>query len=145
MNVVVLYQSLRGGTRRTANEIGQAAADQGATASVFPVTNFNYKSLAEADVVFIGTWTDGLFGIGSRPGQMSKLRSLPEFAGKNVAVFCSYEIRPTRVLRKLTSWAQSRGATVVGAAGFKRKEPGGGADDFVGEVLRSISADSVTA
>ena len=48
MKVVVIHQSRTGNTRRAAEFIGGAAEVAGATVTVRPATNLDYKELAEA-------------------------------------------------------------------------------------------------
>ncbi|SVC76627.1 uncharacterized protein METZ01_LOCUS329481, partial [marine metagenome] len=55
MNIVVIHQSRTGNTRRAAELIGGAAEAAGDTVAVRPVTNIDFKELAEADLVFVGT------------------------------------------------------------------------------------------
>ena len=123
MNVAVLYQSLRGGTERAAHAIAEAFTGQDATVGVYPVTNFDAQFVLKADLIVIGTWTDGLFGIAAKPAQLGKLNTLPSIAHRNVAVFVTYEISPSRSLAGLTEWAAEREATVVAQAGFKVRGP----------------------
>ena len=67
VNIVVIHQSRTGNTRRAAELIGGAAEAAGDTVAVRPVTNIDFKELAEADLVFVGTWVDGLILFGHRP------------------------------------------------------------------------------
>ena len=77
MNVVVIHQSRTGNTRRAAELIGGTVAATGATVAVRPVTNLDYKELARADLVFVGTWVDGLILFGHRPGDAGKVTQIP--------------------------------------------------------------------
>ncbi len=138
MNVAVLYQSLRGGTERAAEALGAEFNAQGAKAGVYPVTNFDAQFVLSADLVVIGTWTDGLLGIGARPAQLGKLATLPSIAHKSVAVFVTYEISPKASLRKLADWAERRDADVVARAGFHRRRLDEGAAEFVTEALQAL-------
>ena len=68
MKVVVIHQSRTGNTRRAAELIGGAVEAAGSSAIVRSASNLDYKELAEADLVFVGTWVDGLIGSRSRFG-----------------------------------------------------------------------------
>ena len=146
MNVVVVYESLTGNTRRAAELIGGAANARGAEVVVQaltaqPVATLDLEAIAHADVVFVGTWVDGLVLFGQRPGRASKLRALPVLDGKRVAAFCTYAINPGRTIDKLAAILEAKGATVVARRAIKR----GAIDnqmaaDFVGEVLAAIPA-----
>jgi flavodoxin len=123
VNVAVLYQSLRGGTERAAHRIGEAFEAHNATVGVYPVTQFDAQFVLKADLIVIGTWTDGLFGIAAKPAQIGKLNTLPSIAHRNVAVFVTYEISPKRSLAGLVEWATERGAEVVATAGLRVRGP----------------------
>ncbi len=138
MNVAVLFQTLRGGTQRAAEALGTEFRLQGAGCGVYPVTNFDAQFVLDADLIVIGTWTDGLFGLGAKPGQMAKIRQLPSIAHKNVAVFVTYEISPKASLAKLVGWAESQDASVVCQAGFHRRHLDRGTDEFVSEALEAV-------
>ena len=136
----MLYQSLRGGTERAAERIGHEFIGQGAAVGVYPVTNFDAQFVLKADLLVIGTWTDGLFGLGARPGQMSKLSTLPPIAHKPVAAFVTYEISPKRSLAKLVDWVEGQDASVVATASFNRRKLEDGVEAFVTDALQGSSA-----
>ncbi len=146
MNVVVVYESLTGNTRRAAELIGGAAHASGAQVSVHaltaqPVATLDLEAVAAADVIFVGTWVDGFVVFGMRPGRATRLRNLPVLDGKRVAVFCTYAVNPGRTLRKIASILEAKGAAVVASRAIKRT----GIDEraaaaFVDEVLAAIPA-----
>ena len=138
MNVAVLYQSLRGGTERAAEKIADEFLVQGANAGAYPVTNFDAQFVLKADLLVIGTWTDGLLGLAARPAQLGKLATLPSIAHKPTAVFVTYEISAKQSLPKLVDWAERREANVVAQAAFNRRKPNEGVADFVTEALEAI-------
>ncbi|MGI9624116.1 MAG: flavodoxin family protein [Acidimicrobiales bacterium] len=142
MNVAVLFQSLRGGTERAAHSLAEGFADRGHEVGVYPVTRFNAQFVLNADLIVLGTWTDGLFGLGAKPGQMSKLRSLPPLAHMPIAAFVTYEISPTKSLDKLVGWLRRQEANVVAEAGFSRRRLTEGMDDFVTESLAGVDDES---
>ncbi|MDQ1427205.1 MAG: flavodoxin, partial [Acidimicrobiaceae bacterium] len=82
MNAAIIYESLTGNTRKTAHFISQELAKAGVAASVSPTTNIDYQALEVADLVIIGTWTDGMIVVGQRPGRAGRLRHLPALGGK---------------------------------------------------------------
>lgn len=138
MNAAVLYQSLRGGTERAAHLIAGELERRDAACGVYPVTNFDAQFVLRADLLFIGTWTDGLFGLGARPGQIGKLMGLPSIAHRPVAVFVTYELSPKASLRKLAGWAERQDARVVARAGFHRRHLHQGMSEFVADALRAL-------
>jgi hypothetical protein len=138
VRAVVIYESLTGNTRRAAEYIGGALQRAGADVAVYPITGYDLKELADADVVFIGTWTDGLVLFGQRPGRAGRIWKLPVLDRKPVALFCTYAINPRSTLKKFARIATAKGADVIGEHAFKRNALAAGVDDFVEGVLRRV-------
>ena len=139
MNGVVIHQSRTGNTRRAAELIGGAAALAGATVAVRPVTNIDYKELAEADLVFVGTWVDGLILFGHRPGDTGKVRQIPKLWDKKVAAFMTHAVNPGNAADKLSALLEGHGAEVVAARSLNRRRLEDEAPAFATEVLASVS------
>src|SRR3954470_14243707 len=139
MKAVVIFESLTGNTRRTAELIGKELTRNGVAATVCPITRIDYQALAEADLVVIGTWTDGMILVGQRPGRAGRIRALPVLHGKRAAVFCSYAVDPGKTLAKLTGIVEARGAEVLGGLAIKRSRIPSGAHDFVERVLDVVA------
>ena len=140
LNVVVIHQSRTGNTRRAAELIGGAVASAGATVAVRPVTNIDYKELAEADLIFVGTWVDGLILFGHRPGDSSKVRQIPKLWDKPVAAFMTHAVNPGNAAARLSDLLEGHGASVVAARSLNRRRLDDEAPAFAAEVLASISA-----
>lgn len=121
MNVVVIHESRTGNTRRAAELIGGYFAGSGATTSVFALDRIDLKTLAAADLVCVGTWTDGLVLFGHRPGGAARLRrKLPTLWGKDVVAFCTYAVNPGKVAEKFARLLEGKGATIVGGGALHR-------------------------
>jgi hypothetical protein len=138
MRVVVLYESRTGHTRRAAELIGGAARERGHDVAVYPISDFDYKELARADAVFIGTWCDGAVLFGHRPGAGRRIdRHLPVLDGKAAGVFLTYAINPGKGLRKLDHLVRTKGADVVAGCTFRRDRlhPGEPFDRLVDAVI----------
>ena len=114
---------ITGGTKKLAESLGANFQSKGSSVGVFPITNYDAQFVLDADLIVIGTWTDGLFGLGARPGQIGKLNTLRNIAHKDVALFVTYEISPEKSLNSLIEWAHNRSANVVTSAGFKVRGP----------------------
>lgn len=115
MKVVVIHESRTGNTRRAAELIGGYFAESGSETEVFPLSQIDLKALAEADLVCIGTWTDGLIIAGHRPGSAGKLRKqLPSLWDKDVVAFCTYAVNPGKTANKLATLLEGLGANVIG-------------------------------
>ena len=98
-----------GGLRLVASEV----AAQGVEVTVFPITDIGLKELAEADIVFIGTWVDGLVLFGQRLGRAGRIKAMPVIDGKRVAAFMTYAINAGKALDRFARVLDERGATVV--------------------------------
>jgi menaquinone-dependent protoporphyrinogen IX oxidase len=140
MKAVVLYESMTGNTRRAAELIGGALAAVGDDVAVHAVTDFDFHELAVADVVFVGTWVDGLVLFGQRPGRAGRLRKLPVLDRKPVAVFCTYAINPGHALDKTAEILEAKGALIVGGRQFRRDRLEQGVVEFVDEVRAKVSS-----
>jgi flavodoxin len=140
MQVVILHESLTGNTERAARLIANAFYDHQIAARVFPVDGYDPEALAEADLVVLGSWTDGFFVIGQKPGRHKKFTRLPDLAGKRAAVFCTFALDPGHTLDKLTKIVAERGAEVVGGLAIRRNQLEAGASDFVDRLLDVVSA-----
>src|SRR5579864_4333022 len=101
MSAVVISESLTGNTRRAASLIAVELAARGMAATACPITAIDYQALSDADLVIVGTWTDGVVLFGQRPGRAHRLRAMPSIAGKRAVVYCTYAIDPGRTLDKL--------------------------------------------
>jgi hypothetical protein len=137
---VVIYESLTGNTARAARLIGDAVAGRGVDACIYPITGIGLKDLAAADIVFVGTWVDGLVLFGHRPGRAGRIRSMPVIDGKRVAAFMTYAIHAGKALDKFADVLSERGATVVARTLLRRDRLEAGVDEFVLEALATVPA-----
>jgi flavorubredoxin len=140
MKAVVIYESLTGNTRKAAGFIAGALERGGVATTVCPITAIDYQALADADLVVVGTWTDGLVLFGQRPGRAGRLKKLPYISGKRCAVFVTYAIDAGNVLDKLVALMEDRGAEVLGGMTIRRDDLAGGARDFAERVLDVVAA-----
>ena len=122
MKALVIYESMGGNTRRAAELIGGTAEFLGAETTVCAVNRVDLHELAVADLVFVGSWTDGLFFFGQRPGRVGRFKKLPWLDGKAVSVFCTYALNPGGTLAKLAQLLEAKGAVVIGGQAIKRTE-----------------------
>lgn len=141
MKAVVLFESMTGNTKRAAELIGGSAAAAGDEVHVRSVTDIDFHAVATADVVYIGTWVDGLVLFGQRPGRAARLRKLvPVLDRKPVAVFNTYAINAGRALDKTARLLEEKGAVIVGRRQFRRDRLEVGVDDFVDEVRAAVGS-----
>lgn len=140
MRAVVIYESRTGNTARAARLIAGELATRGVEVAVYPVTAIGLKDLAEADVVFVGTWVDGLVLFGHRPGHAGRIRAMPVIDGKRVVAFMTYAVHAGKALDRFARVLTERGATVVGGGLFRRDRVDRGISELVSEALATVSA-----
>lgn len=140
MQIAVVYASRTGNTRRAAELIGTAFEERGHTVSVQPVDALDYKALADADLVVLGTWVAGHFVIGQKPGDARRLARVPKLTGKQVALFLTYAINPGPALGKFEKAVTREGGRVLGGYAWKRSELPAGVEDFVDGILGAVPA-----
>jgi hypothetical protein len=140
MRTIVIYESLTGHTRTAAGLIANGLIRAGHPATVCPTSAIDLQALAEADLVVIGTWTDGAIFIGQRPGGARRLRKLPALAGKRCVVFVTYAIDHGPVLAKLSALVAERGGEVAGAMAIRRNRLEAGAQELVDRLLGAVAA-----
>jgi hypothetical protein len=138
VDAVIIYESMTGTTRRAAHLIGDGFFDHRIGSQVFPTTGVTADAVATADLVVVGTWTDGALIVGQRPGRSKRLRALPDLAGKRCVVYCTYAIHPGQTLRKLTTIVEERGGEVLGGMTLRRDRLGEDAAEFVARVVAAV-------
>ncbi len=105
--------------------------------TVFPVERAHefYHELAEADLVYVGTWTDGLILFGHRPGGTARIKELPKLWNKRVAGFVTYAVNPGDVADKFAALLERHGATVTKSTALHRKRLEEEIPEFVADAL----------
>ncbi len=140
MKIAVVYASKTGNTRRAAELIGSAIEGRGHETSVRSVDALDFKVLADADLVVIGTWVAGLFVIGQKPGDARRLAKVPKLTGKQVAIFMTYAVNPGPALSRFETLLTAEGADVVGGYAWKRNRLPAGVEDFVDGILDAVKS-----
>ena len=138
MQIAVVYASRTGNTRRAAELVGTAIEERGHTVSIRSVDDLDYKVLADADLVVLGTWVSGHFVIGQKPGDARRLAKVPKLTGKPVAIFMTYALNPGSALGKLEQALRREGVDVIGGYAWKRSALPAGVEDFVDGVLGAV-------
>jgi flavorubredoxin len=140
MRAVVIYESMTGNTARAARLIADEVAAQGVETSLYNIADIGLKDLAEADIVFVGTWVDGLVLFGHRPGRAGRIRAMPVVDGKRVAAFMTYAVHAGKALERFKRVLEERGATVVSATLLRRDRIDQGVASFVASSLDTVPA-----
>ena len=138
MNAIVVYESLSGNTEQAGILIAKELTEAGIPTVASPITNIDAQALSEADLVIVGSWTDGLFFFGQRPGRAGRLAKLPVIDGKKAAVYCTYAINAGKTLSKLSRIVSMRGGDVIGGYAIKRDNLADGAEEFADRLLGAL-------
>ena len=139
MNIVVIHQSRSGNTKKAAELIGGAIASLGNRVSVRSTENLDFKELANADLIFVGTWVDGLILFGHRPGDIGKLDLIPPLWGKNVVAFMTHAVNPGKATSKFSSYLESKGAKVISSRSINKRELDSEIRPFVKEAMAELN------
>lgn len=140
MKALVIWESLTGTTHKAAERIAAGLRAGGVEATVSPVTRVDLAALQAADVVVVGSWTDGLVFVGQKPGRQSRLWSLPYLTGKRAFVYCTYAVDAGHAVDKLADIVRDRGAQVIGGQKVHRFHLERDCAATVQQVLAGVSA-----
>jgi hypothetical protein len=140
VQAVVIYESLTGNTAKAGRAIAAGLTAEGVPARAFPITRIDYQALADADLVVVGSWVDGLIFVGQRPGRLGRITSMPALAGKKAVVYVTYAIDPGKSLQKLSDAVEARGADVLGGETIRRDKLETGVQHLVDRIL-AVTAD----
>ena len=107
---MLIYESLTGNTRKAAGLIGEELSRGGLdVVGMSPTTDVDLQALSVAELVVVGTWTDGILVVGQKPGRAGRLAQLPAMRGKRAVVYCTYAINPGRTIDKMMGIIGQRG------------------------------------
>ena len=140
MSAIVIYESLRGNTQRAGEMIAANLTAGGVPAIACAIDAIDLQALSDADMVIVGSWTDGFFFFGQRPGRPWRLAKMPVIDGKKAFVYCTYAKDPAQTLLHLGGIVRRRGGDVRGGFAIHRKNLDGGALEFVARLLGSEAA-----
>lgn len=142
MKATVVYESLTGNTALAGQIIARELTAAGIETVACSITEVNLQSLSESDLVVVGSWTDGLFFFGQKPGRGARLATLPVIDGKKAAVYCTYAINAGKTLTKLSRIVGLRGGDVIGGFAIKRSRIEEDASEFVDRLLAQVDTAS---
>jgi len=141
MKIVVLYESRTGNTKRTAEYVAGAAAAAGADVKIASVASPPLNDLTSADLIFVGTWTDGIIIGGHMPGGRKNLYALPDLWDIPVAGFLTHAIHPGKVTRAFAKLLAYKGANVLVVRTFNRRNVPDGIAEFVADAIAAAGID----
>lgn len=137
---IVLVESLTGNTWKAGEKIAANLQQNGwGVSAVCSVRKPELAALEVADLVLLGSWTDGIFVTAQRPGGQGHLWAMPAIAGKRAAAFCTYALNPGKVPAKMSAILQAHGAEVLGGLALHRRKLDAHAEEFVARLLANVS------
>ena len=139
MRAVIIYNSLTGTTRKVAHRLASELKALRIDATPIAIGDADDAAVADADLVIVGTWTDGIIVVGQKPAGRKKLRGLPSLAGKKAVVYCTYAVDPGHTLDKLVEEVEGRGATVIGGYAIARHDVPGDVAEFVDRLTPALA------
>jgi flavodoxin len=125
MNIVIVYETSTGTTAKAAEAMGKQFAGQGHDCQVLSVSKADPAAVAQADLVCLGGWVQGLFVVGQHPsgGILKFAERLGNLQGKQAVVFCTYKIAAGSTLSQLAKALEGKGATIVGRFQYRGPSP----------------------
>jgi len=138
VKVAIVYDSSTGTTKAASEAMSKTFEAAGHECSVDPVQGADPATTAQADLLCLGTWTQGLFIVLQKPtpAMLEFAGRLPDLAGKQAVVFCTYKIATGKTLSKLAQPLAAKGAGVAARFRFRGPTPTAEFDTFV----RSLSS-----
>lgn len=139
MRAAIIYNSLTGTTMKAAHRIASELAALRVEATPVAIGDVDDATISDADLVIVGTWTDGIIVVGQKPAGRRKLRGLPSLAGKRAVVYCTYAVDPGQTLSKLVADVEGLGAEVIGGFAIARHSLEADVSEFVDRLTTELS------
>jgi flavodoxin len=91
---VIFYNSKHGTTKKYAEEIGVYLMQKGINTNIVSINEYSNALLSDADYLFLGCWTSGLFFFLQQPEKIWKefAAKLPKPLYVKVALFTTYKV-----------------------------------------------------
>ena len=125
MKVAIVFDSRTGTTQAAAAAIGAELEKNGNSCTVQSVDEAEAEQVGAADLILIGSWTQGLFVILQHPtaATMKFIDRLGDLSGKRAVVFCTYKLATGSTLKQMSRQLAAKGAEVVGSFKFRGPKP----------------------
>jgi flavodoxin len=100
---VIVYQSKTGTTKKYSEEIGDFFSSNGFETTISSISDFDNISLINADFVFLGCWTKGMFLFFQHPDKewISFAKKLSLNNGVKVGLFATYKVATGSMFNKM--------------------------------------------
>lgn len=139
MDAVIIYESLTGTTLAAARAMADELFDRQVPCDIVPIKGVQPEHVVDADLVIVGSWTDGALVVGQRPAKAKRFKELlPDLTGKRCVVFCTYAIAPGKTLDKLQGIVEAHGGEVLGGLAIRRDDVAGGARQLISGALDAV-------
>ena len=125
MKVSIVYDSRTGTTALAASKMAEILGEQGHECTARRVGEADPGDAAGADLVCVGSWTQGLFVVLQHPTAptMRYIDQLGDLTGKRAIVFCTYKLATGSTLAKMAAALRAKGAHVIGEFKFRGPRP----------------------
>lgn len=139
MDAVIIYETLTGNTEQAARLVATELYRYSVDCRIYKIDAVDEEQVAKADLVLIGSWTDGALIALQRPGRAGKFKHLlPDLTGKRCVTFCTYAINPGKTVDKLGKAVAEHGGEVLGGFAMHRKHLKEQAADFVERTIAAV-------
>ncbi len=139
MQAIVIFESLTGNTAKAGRAIADQLTEAGIPTVASPINQIDLQALSAADLVIVGSWVDGIFIAGQKPGREGRLKKMPVIDGKQAAVYCTYALKDGKTLQKLSAIVEERGGDVIGGYAIRRDRLERDTNSFVDRLLGALS------
>ena len=125
MKISIVYDSRTGTTQSAAKNMAKLLETQGHDCMVESIATADPERVSEADMICVGSWTQGLFILLQHPtrASMQFINRMGNLKGKKALVFCTYKLATGSLLAKMTHALEALGAEVVGQFKYRGPEP----------------------
>ena len=91
---IVIYQSHHGTTKKLGEEINNFLKENNIESVVYSMNDVEIKDITDADIVFLGCWTNGLFICMQHPEKkwVEFAKTIPSLENKKVVLFTTYKL-----------------------------------------------------
>ncbi|MHB1488206.1 MAG: flavodoxin family protein [Acidimicrobiales bacterium] len=139
MEVLIVYESRGGRTRRAAEAVADAIRARGSEATVKTLKDTTAEDVERSNAIAVGSWVEGFvfFKVGPAKGALEGVGRLPGLGGKPAAVFCTYGFSPRATLATLRQSLETKGAMVVAENASHRSHPDRGAAELAERICAS--------
>lgn len=114
MKTLVIYHSKNGTTKKMAQEIGDYLQSNGDEVKIGNIYDFSPSDIENADKLYLGCWTSGLFLFGQKPNKewLQFSRQIPVGLRKKTTLFTTYKITTGSMFKEMRKALRYRGLSV---------------------------------